>query len=58
MDYVKWVLCNRGVTHPQVSVGDGLQFWTVALKKKKLKLPGLSTRTNYTDLATAVCRRS
>jgi hypothetical protein len=29
-----------------------------SLNKKQLKLPGLSPRANYTDRATAACRRS
>jgi hypothetical protein len=33
-------------------------FLTVTEKNKKTKLHGLSPRANYTDRATAACRRS
>jgi hypothetical protein len=49
-----------------LTLSDGNERWTMKAKdeissmdyKKKKKLHGLSPRANYTDRATAACRRS
>jgi hypothetical protein len=42
------------------SITESLAVWTLFIvkKTKKKKLHGLSPRANYTDRATAACRRS
>jgi hypothetical protein len=47
--------CNWQVPNSKI----GVEFYLLSLlKTKKIKLHGLSPRANYTDRATAACRRS
>jgi hypothetical protein len=52
---------TRTVTHAAKHVASrytDCAFYPYKLKKTKTKLHGLSPRANYTDRATAACRRS
>jgi hypothetical protein len=48
--------CSLRMADAMISQNMGLSFWDIMHIKTKLR--GLSPRANYTDRATAACRRS